>query len=167
MFYYDGKRWRLYPYKITYTEQVTVFDSDPNPYVNKDNAKVQEVTLSEEQRMRLESVAHVTTMGLDSLVRHVMGEGVPEKASAEFSEAKRAHDERQALKSIVDPDKVPVGQLRKMDILIKPYEVGAYFEKKDVIEYDGDLYTVIKGHEASEGKPPSEARSLYRVRRRK
>lgn len=165
MFYYDGNRWRLYPYKITYTEQVTVFDSDPNQYVNKDNVEAQEVTLSEEQRMRFESVAHVTTMSLDSMIRHVMGEDVPEVSSAEFSVAKRIHDERQALKSIIDPDKVPVGQLRKMDILIKPYEVGAYFEKKDVIDFDGDLYTVKKGHEASKDNPPSEAKSLYKVRR--
>lgn len=165
MFYYDGKRWRPYPYKITYTEQVTVFDTDPVVYANKDNVEAQEVTLSEEQRMRLESVAHVTTMSLDSLIRHVMGEDVPEVSSVEFSEAKRVHDERQALKSIIDPDKVPAGQLRKMGILIKPYEVGAYYEKKDVVDLDGVLYTVKKGHEASKDNPPSEAKSLYKVRR--
>ena len=149
MLFYDGSRWKPFPYEITYIEHVKVFDTEVSRYKDKENMRAKAIELSEAQRRRLEIVSKVTTLSLDSLIRYVMDDEMKEKPSKELTDAIAKYEERQVLKGLVDAYNAPVGQLMKMGNLILTYEVGAYYESDDIVECNGTLYVVQKSHVAS------------------
>lgn len=162
MFYFDGDRWRAYPKKIQYTERVTTYDIITEPYEDKKGLKIEDVILTEGQRTRLEAVRHVTTMSLESLVQYVMGEVPKEKLSKEFVNAIKAQEERETVLGLIDVDTAPTDQLKRIPDLIQVHQPGAYFRKKAIVSYGGNLYIVTRSHEVTENMTPETDPGYYR-----
>lgn len=162
MLYFDEK-WKPMTKKITYTKELTVFDTDDAPYLNNpkfQNVVIEEVSLTDEQMARLEKVKNVETVGLLAVEQYVM-EGTRTEASPSMVEQLQKEDAREMMLKYVRIDEVSAEELEQMKSMFKVYEVDAYYTVGEVVNYEGELYKVIQAHTSQSDWVPNTTPALY------
>ena len=161
MFYYDNGRWTPFAKKVSYTETIVDYDNDTYRFEGKDNLVVEDLALTPEELIRLETIKNVDRISLVDVIAYVKGGELRDEPSAELIQAEEVVEERKALKSLVDVNTAQVETLRKMKVLIKQYDPKAYYEKDDLVDDDGELYVVIQEHPAQDDWKPIDTPALY------
>lgn len=164
MFYYDGNRWRPFNKKVSYTQTVTEYDNDTSRFEGLDNLQITDNLLTDQELVRLEIIKNVSNMSLRDVINYVKGDELSEAPPAELVEAEERHQEREAIKSLINMETAPAEQILKMKILFKEYDPNGHFLINDLLEYDGKIYRVLQSHRAQADWLPDKTPALYALK---
>ena len=165
MFYFEDGIWKPAKKKVTYSVIKTEYDNETDRFTSNPaftNVVIEDNTLTNEELARLEAVKTAYGIGLAELIRYVKEGALPQQVSEDFSEKLSKSEERQAILGSIDVNTLPLENLRKMKSIIREYEVGAFFNVGEVINYQGELYIILQAHVSQADWLPSEVPALYK-----
>jgi len=163
MFYFDGTKWKVMTKKISYTKDVVAYDMDESPYLGNpkfQNLVIEDISLTDEQKARLEKVKNIEAVGLEAVEQYVI-DGILTEASPSMVEQLQKEDARETMLKYVRIDKVSAEELEQMKSMFKVYEVDAYYTVGEVVNYEGELYKVIQAHTSQFDWTPNTTAALY------
>ena len=162
MFYFDGK-WKPMTKKITYTKEMTVYDTDATPYLDNpkfSNVSITDIALTDEQLARLEKVKRVETVGLYAVEQYVMS-GVLVDSSIAMEEQIKQEDSRAVMLRHIKVEELSAEEINTLTPIFKLYESGDFYTVGEVVNLSGQLYKVLQAHTAQEDWNPASTPALY------
>ena len=162
MFYFTPEGWKPYTKSIQYTELVQVYDNSDENYQVKHNLTSEDVTLTEEQLRRLETIKFVSSMGVEDVRKYVFDNVVEDVNLADAQSEIKAEETRQKLIKLIRWDELTSEEMLDLVDDFKEYSVGSFYVVGDIFSLDNQLYQVLQAHTSQEGWPPDQTPALYK-----
>lgn len=163
MFYFTPEGWKPFKKSIQYTELVQVYDDSDENYQGKHNFTSEDITLTEEQLRRLETIKFVSSMGVEDVRKYVFDNIVEDVELVDARSEIKAEETRQKLIRLVRWDEISNEEM--LDLLddFKEYSAGSFYVVGDVFALNNQLYQVLQAHTSQEDWPPDHTPALYKA----
>lgn len=162
MFYFTPEGWKPYTKSIRYTELVQVYDNSDENYQDKQNFTSEDITLTEEQLRRLETIKLVSSMGVEDVKKYVFDSVVEDPDLVEVQAEVKAEETRQKIARLVNWDALSTEDMLDLVDDFKPYKIGSFYIAGDIFSLDNQLYKVLQSHTSQEDWAPSSTPALYK-----
>ncbi len=151
MFRFDGTKWVLYRYKISYTQKFEVYDDILSSYPA--DAVVEDITLTPEQTKRLEAVTD--EIPISDLTAFVMDD-----ADVPGMEDYRKDSAIKGILSTLTDEQAEANATLILE-LAEEWQPDKAYERYAYIQHEGGLYKVLQAHTSQEDWTPDLAPSLF------
>ena len=162
MFYFTPEGWKPFKKSIQYKELVQVYDDSDENYQDKQNLVSEDITLTEEQLRRLETIKFVSSMGVEDVKKYVFDNVVEDPDLAEVQAEVKAEEARQKIARLVNWDTISTEDMLDLVDDFKPYQAGSFYLVGDIFSLDNQLYKVLQSHTSQEDWKPSSTPALYK-----
>ena len=162
MFYFTPEGWKSFKKSIQYTELVQTYDDSDENYQDKENLVSEDITLTEEQLRRLETIKFVSSMGVEDVKKYVFDNVVEDPDLVEVQAEVKAEETRQKIARLVDWDTISTEDMLDLVDDFKPYHVGSFYLVGDIFSLDNQLYKVLQSHTSQEDWKPNSTPALYK-----
>lgn len=162
MFYFTPEGWKPFKKSIEYTELVQVYDNSDENYQDKQNLVSEDITLTEEQLRRLETIKFVSSVGVEDVKKYVFENVVEDPDLAEVQAEVKAEEARQRIARLVNWDTISTEDMLDLVDDFKAYSVGSFYIVGDIFSLDNQLYKVLQPHTSQEDWEPSSTPALYK-----
>lgn len=162
MFYFTSEGWKPFKKLIQYTELVQVYNDSDEDYQDKHNFTSEDITLTEEQLRRLETIKLVSSMGVEDVKKYVFDSVVEDPDLVEMQAEVKAEETRQKIARLVNWDTINTEDMLDLVDDFKAYSVGSFYIVGDIFSLDNQLYKVLQSHTSQEDWKPSSTPALYK-----
>lgn len=154
--------WKPFKKSIQYTELVQVYDDFDENYQEKHNFTSEDITLTEEQLRRLETIKFVSSMGVEDVRKYVFDNVVEDANLTDARSEIKAEEKRQKLIKLIRWDELTSEEMLDLVDDFKEYSVGSFYVVGDIFSLDNQLYQVIQAHTSQEDWEPNKTPALYK-----
>lgn len=163
MFYYTPEGWKIFPKKIKYTQEVETFDMSEEPYQRFAEVRSEEVTLTDEQLRRFETIRHIESMGIDDVVAYVFEKKIEDPLLVDMQSEIVAEEIRQKLARLIRWDEITTEEMLDLIDDFKEYAMGSFYVAGDIFSLNNQLYQVLQPHTSQEDWQPDQTPALYKA----
>uniref|UniRef100_UPI0037C6D88F carbohydrate-binding protein n=1 Tax=Proteiniclasticum sp. TaxID=2053595 RepID=UPI0037C6D88F len=162
-FYFTSEGWKIFPKKITYTQEVETFDMSDEAYQGFSNVRTEDIILTDEQLRRFETIKHIQSMGIEDIKKFVFEEKVEDEDLIELQLEIKAEETRQKLARLIRWDEITTEDMIDLIDDFKEYSVGSFYVAGDIFSYNNQLYQVLQTHTSQEYWQPDQTPALYKA----
>ncbi|WP_313127525.1 carbohydrate-binding protein [Proteiniclasticum ruminis] len=163
MFYFTPDGWKIFPKKITYTQEVETYDMSDEPYQEFSNVQSEDVILTEEQLRRFETIKNVQSIGIEDIKKFVFEQKVEDEGLVDLQSEVKAEETRQKLARLIRWDEITSEDMMDLIDDFKEYSIGSFYVAGDIFSLNNQLYQVLQAHTSQEDWPPDQTPALYKA----
>ena len=154
--------WKPFKKTIQYRETFQVYDDSDEAYLNKQDVISGDLSLTEEQLRRLETIKFVSSMGIEDVRKYVFDNVVEDVSLVDANQVIKAEESRQRLARLIRWDELTTVEMLDLVDDFKEYSVGSFYIVGDIFALNNQLYQVLQAHTSQEDWEPNNTPALYK-----